>query len=112
MAYERGRGHIGTVLTGVLQAGLDAFGRFLRCDNGVNSEIYEVAPVRHPLIEQASVLGCHAADSSAQNFIDPARQIRPSLRSHAASIAETATDRRGTLVLEMRPHLREEFTLD
>jgi hypothetical protein len=96
------------VLTGVLQVGLDAFGRFLRCDNGVNFEIYEGRSSRHPLIEQARVLGCRAADA-ALNFIDPARQIPPSLRSHAAAIAETAAGRRGTLVLEMLPNMYNEF---
>jgi len=64
-------------------------------------EIDEVAPFRHPLIEQRPVVRLHHLVATLQLVIDPTRDIDQALGRHPAAIAEAAIYRHSVFVLEM-----------
>src|SRR5208283_874914 len=82
----------------------NSLGCLLGCDNGVDLEIYEVAPVRYPPIEQTGVVSCHQLIAALKLVIDPTAQIGQALGGHTAAVAEAAIDGHGILVLEVLHH--------
>src|SRR5207302_8387181 len=68
----------------------DLLGSLLRCEYHMYLEINQVAPVRHPLIQQSSVVGFHQLIAALELVIDPARHISQALRSHPAAIPKPA----------------------
>jgi hypothetical protein len=63
-------------------------GRFCRRDHGNDFELSHVAPVRHPLIEQARVLTLHYLKAPAQVFGDPTVSVRHPFRHEATAFSE------------------------
>ncbi len=64
-------------------------------------EIYKVAPVSHPVIEQLGIMSFHQLIAAPKLGIDPARQVQQSLRRHPAVITKAAIYGHGVVILEV-----------
>jgi len=60
-------------------------------------EVYEVAPVCHPLIEWGAVMRFRQLIAPFKSVIDPARNIPQALRRETPIIPEPTEDRRQNL---------------
>ena len=75
----------------------------------MNLEVNEVAPVRHPLVEQRPVMSFHELVATLESIVDPARDVAQTLRRHAASSRKASIYGHCIAVLEMLNHHVERF---
>src|ERR1700730_1516351 len=64
-------------------------------------EVYEVAPVCHPLIEQSAVMGFHQLIAPLKFVIDPTRYVQQALRCQTPMIAKPPIDGDSIFILEV-----------
>src|ERR1700682_4418957 len=65
----------------------------LRCENRKHLKLREVGPIRHPLVEECSVVAIHHLKAALEVSRDPARYIAHALGRHAPLLLKTAVDR-------------------
>jgi hypothetical protein len=71
----------------------DPVGRFCRTNNRKYFEVGEIAPVRHPLVEQPPIRCLHQLKTPLEILIDQARNIHQARRSEPATLPKTRIDR-------------------
>ena len=70
----------------------DGGGRFGGCHCLKDLEIDDVAPVRHPLVEQAAIVALHHLVTAREIVGDPARDVPQPVRGEPPAVAKASVD--------------------
>src|SRR2546423_3414124 len=103
----RGRGKGSRLVGKPLQMRRDRRARLLRCDDRDHLEFDDIAPVRHPLIEQHPVVAVHNLKAPLEISGDPAREISGALRTHPSFLVEASINRLWITIAILLDHHEE-----